>query len=126
MWHSATATNINQYNVYTVKNEKTHYRLRLFSASQIMSAHPERSFVICFPQNLITIQPSRIRILFTSSSRSMLRSIFGIQYSRRVPIRSFACSQSYPCQNSLSQKTATFFPMNAMSGWPIILLQFLR
>ena len=37
----------------------------------------------------------------------------------------FAMFPSYPCQNSLSQNTATFFPINAMSGFPGIVLMFL-
>lgn len=97
-----------------------------FTASSILSAQSERFFLISFPQNLRTIQSWSANIWFTSKSLWILRSILFIQNSLLVLMVSLRFSQSYPCQNSLSQNTATFFPMNAMSGLPGTVFTFLR
>ena len=55
-----------------------HLSLTTFS---ILSAQPERSFWISFPQNLRTIQPCSSSSWFTSKSLCMFLSIFGIQNS---------------------------------------------
>lgn len=102
---------------------RRHLPLTTFS---ILSAQPERFFWISFPQNLRTIQPCSSSSWFTSKSLWMFLSILGIQNSLRVFMSFLRFSQSNPCQNSLSQNTATFFPMNAISGLPGMVLTFLR
>lgn len=79
-----------------------------------------------FPQNRKTIQPCFFNSALTSLSRSMLRSIFGIQNSWCDLKSCFLFSQLYPCQNSLSQNTAIFLLIKTISGFPQIELTFFR
>ena len=93
-------------------------------ALSIWSAQAEQFFFISLPQNLNTSHPCSSRACVTSISLSIVRSILGIQNSCLDLISYFLFSQSNPCQNSLSQKTAIFFPIKAISGFPKIVFTF--
>ena len=99
---------------------------RSLHALSISSAQTVKFFFISLPQYLKISHPSSFRRLFTSQSRCMFLSIFGIQKSWFFLKSCFLLSQSYPCQNSLSQKTAIFFDMNTMSGFPNTFREFFR
>lgn len=64
------------------------------------------------------------RIVLRQLKKNIFLSILGIQKSRWLFISSCFTSQLYPCQNSLSQKTATFFPTKTMSGFPKTVFTF--
>ena len=100
-------------------------RGRFRSSSSMVDMQKSISLSISCPQNLSTVHPCSCRRVVTSRSRCIFRSILGIQKSRLLFISFWAFAQSYPCQKSPSQKTAIFLAINAMSGFPKIVLLFL-
>lgn len=87
-------------------------------------AHWSGFFKISFPQKRITFHPLLSRYSFTSASRRMLFSIFLCQKSALVLCSCFLVSQFFPCQNSLSAKTAILYFLMAISGLPSISVTF--
>lgn len=95
-------------------------------ARSILAPAAFGSFRSARPQKRRTVQPAARSSRLTFRSRAMLRSIFATQKAR-FPFRSACrCFQSYPCQNSPSQNTATRYPAKTTSGFPGSASTFLR